>query len=305
MLALVAALLIVARYAEQPSPMPSSDGAPSCPLEGEARKTLRLAAEAPGEHDERRKASLSELAAGNAAFAGRDDPERLSQAIARYGAAAALRPGDAAPLLALARAHAYRALAVPAAARDAWREASRAAERALKITGPTLADIIDRGDAPALVAAKVDAHGAEPLYWLALATMGMAQARGMAAVLAVKDEARAMMERAAELDDRIDFAGPHRALGVWLATIPSAAGGGAGAARAQFERASSLFPAYQLNLVRDAETLEVLLQDRKRFEALLGQVLAFDEASTPELAPENRLAKRLARELLARRDRLF
>jgi hypothetical protein len=301
-LVLVAALLVVARHAEHPRTMLPSARAP---FEGEARKSVRLASEAPGEHEERRKASLIELDAGNAAFAGRDDPVRLSEAIAHYGVAATLQPGEAAPLLALARAHAYRALAAPAAAQDAWREASRAAERALKIAGPNLADVIDRGDAPARVAAKVNARGAEPLYWLALATMGMAQARGMAAVLAVKDEARAMMERAAELDDRIDFAGPHRTLGVWLATIPSAAGGGAGAARAQFERARSLFPAYQLNLVRDAETLAVLLQDRTRFEALLGQVLAFDEASAPEIAPENRLAKGLARELLARRDRLF
>ena len=299
MLALVAALLVVPGPVEHPRPMLSSAGAP---LGTGFRWGVSGALD---EHEEGRKASLVELDAGNAAFAGRDDPERLTEAIAHYGVAAASQPGEATALLALARAHAYRALAVPASAQDAWRDASRAAEQALTIAEPTLADVIDRGDAPARVAAKVDAHGAEPLYWLALATMGMAQARGMVAVLAVKDEARAMMERAAELDDRIDFAGPHRALGVWLATIPSAAGGGAGAARAQFERARILFPAYQLNLVRDAETLAVLLQDRKRFEALLGQVLAFDNASMPEIAPENLLAKRLARKLLARRDRLF
>ncbi len=300
MLALVAALLVVPGPAEHPSSVLSSAGAPLGTADVRWGGSGAL-----GEHEEGRKASLIELDAGNAAFAARDDPERLTEAIAHYGAAAASQPAEATALLALARAHAYRALAVPASAEDAWREVSRAAERALKIAGPTLADVIDRGDTPARIAAKVDAHGAEPLYWLALATMGMAQARGIAAVLAVKDEARAMMERVAALDDRIDFAGPHRALGVWLATIPSAAGGGAGAARAQFERARSLFPAYQLNQVRDAETLAVLLQDRKRFEVLLGQVLAFDAASMPEIAPENRLAKSLARKLLARRDRLF
>ena len=288
MLALVAVLLVVAMPAEPPRPMPTSSEVGGA----------GYASDVGGQYE-------AELDAGNAAFADRDGPGRLSEAITRYGAAAALRPAAAAALLALARAHAYRALAVPAAAPDAWRDASRAAERALRFAQPAVAGVIDRGDAPARVAAKVDAHGAEPLYWLALATMGMAQARGMSAVLAVKDDARAMMERAAELDERIDFAGPRRALGVWLATIPSAAGGGAGASRAQFERARRLFPAYQLNLVRDAETLAVLLQDRKRFEVLLGQVLAFDEASTLDIAPENRLARRLARDLMARRDRLF
>ncbi len=57
--------------------------------------------------------------------------------------------------------------------------------------------------------------------------------------------------------------------------------------------------------MREAETLAVLLQDRKRFEGLLGEVLAFDEAAAPDIVPENRIAKRLARELLARREDLF
>jgi hypothetical protein len=57
--------------------------------------------------------------------------------------------------------------------------------------------------------------------------------------------------------------------------------------------------------VREAETLAVLLQDRRRFEGLLGEVLAFDAAAAPDVGPENRLAQRRARELLARRDSLF
>jgi len=242
---------------------------------------------------------------GDAAFAEREDPRRLAEAVARYAEAASLRPADGAPLVALARAHAFHALSTPAAARDAWREASRAAERALRLAAPAFAAATDGGDDPARAAPSVGAAAAEPLYWVAVATMGMAQARGMSAVLAAKDAARGMMERAAELDERLDHGGPRRSLGAWLATIPSAAGGGAAAARKELDRALSLDPAYQLTRVRDAETLAVLLQDRKRFEGLLGDVLAFDEARAPGIAPENRLAKRLARELLARRDRLF
>jgi hypothetical protein len=135
--------------------------------------------------------------------------------------------------------------------------------------------------------------------------MGMAQSRGMSAVLAVREAARALMQRAAELDERVDHGGPRRALGAWLATLPSAAGGGAAAARAQLERARALSPVYQLTKVRDAEVLAVLLQDAARFDALLREVLAFDVAAAPEIAPENRLAQRLARALVARRDRLF
>ena len=247
----------------------------------------------------------AELAAGDAALAELPDPARLEQAVAHYAAALALRPGDRRALVATSRAQALRAQASPAAAKEAWRQASRMAELALRGASPAFAQAVDRGEDPGAAAASVGAAGAEPLYWFALATMGMAQDRGMAAVLAVKDAARLMMERAAQLDERVDHGGPRRALGSWLATLPSAAGGGVAAARTQLERARVLFPACQLTRVREAETLAVLLQDRKRFEELLGEVLAFEDARAPELAAENRLARALARDLLSRRDRLF
>jgi hypothetical protein len=250
-------------------------------------------------------AAPAELAVGEAAFAERGDPARLAEALRHFRAAGALAPSDSVPLIALARAEAWRALSTPTAAREAWGEAARAAERALRLAAPRFGEAADRGGDLRDAAARFDAPGAEPLYWLALATMGLGRARGMAAMLSVKDAARALMERAAALDERVDFGGPRRALGAWLASIPSAAGGGAAAARAELERALSLAPHYQLTRVRDAETLSVLLQDRARFERLLGEVLAFDPALAPEVAPENRLAQRLAKDLLARRDRLF
>jgi TRAP transporter TatT component family protein len=245
------------------------------------------------------------LTAGQAAFAGRGDPLRLDQAIARFSEAARLRPADPAPLLALARAHAFRAEASPGAAREAWGEAARAAERALRLVCPGFGEVVDGGGEPRAAAAKVDARGAEALYWLALAAVSGAKARGMAALLAIKDEARALMERAAELDEQVDGGGPRRALGAWLATLPSAAGGGATAARRQLERARALRPDDQRTKVVEAETLAVLLQDRARFEALLSEVLAFDSARAPALGPENALAKRRAHELLERKERLF
>ncbi|GEJ55860.1 TRAP transporter TatT component family protein [Anaeromyxobacter diazotrophicus] len=250
-------------------------------------------------------AGQAALVAGRAAWADRADPARLDEALARFAEAARLRPDDAAPLLALARAQAFRAEAAPRSAREAWGEVARAAERALRLAAPGFGEVVDGGGEPRAAAAKVDARGAEALYWLALGAMGGARARGMAAVLAVKDEARALMERAAELDERVDGGGPRRALGAWLATLPSAAGGGAAAARAQLERARGLGPDDQRTKVVEAETLAVLLQDRARFEALLGEVVAFDPARAPALAAENQLARRRAEELLARKERLF
>jgi len=245
------------------------------------------------------------LAAARTAFAERGDPVRLEEAIARFTEAARLRPADPAPLLGLARAQAFRAEATPRSAREAWGESARAAERALRIVSPGFGEVVDAGGAPRTAVARVGAPGAEALYWLALGAMGGARTRGMVAVLAVKDEARALMERAAELDERLDGGGPRRALGAWLATIPSAAGGGAAAARVQLERARALGRDDQRTKVVEAETLAVLLQDRARFEALLAEVVAFDPARAPALEPENQLARRRAEELLARKERLF
>jgi hypothetical protein len=135
--------------------------------------------------------------------------------------------------------------------------------------------------------------------------MRAAQASGYAAVLAVKDAALAMMSRAAELDERVDAAGPHRSLGAWRAALPIAAGGGAAAARAHFDRARAIHPGDLLARVAEAETLAVLLQDGPRFDALLAEVEAFDLSADPERAPENRIARRRAAELAKRRATLF
>jgi hypothetical protein len=49
----------------------------------------------------------------------------------------------------------------------------------------------------------------------------------------------------------------------------------------------------------------VLVQDERRFEALLDGVLAFELGRDPARAPENARAKARAKELLDRKARLF
>jgi TRAP transporter T-component len=247
------------------------------------------------------------LSEGDRAFALRGDPARLEAALRAYRLAAARKPGDPAAETRLARAEAFRGLAAqtPAIAKEAWEASARAAERALRRVAPSWAEAIDRGDDPAAAAARVDAAGAEAVYLLAQGAMRGAQATGYAAVLAVKDSALAMMARTAELDERVDAAGPHRALGAWRAALPVAAGGGAAASRAHFDRARALAPEDQLARVAEAETWAVLVQDEVRFEELLDGVLAFDLGRDPARAPENAIAKRRAKELLQRKARLF
>lgn len=252
-------------------------------------------------------AAEAALADGDRAFAAREDAGRLAAAIAAYTTASGLQPGEPRPELRLARAEGFRGLAAgdPVRAREAWEASAHAAERALRVLCPAWAKAIDAGEDPAAAAARVDGGGAEPLYWLALGAMRSAQASGYAAVLAVKDAALAMMARAAELDEQVDAAGPHRALGAWRAALPVAAGGGATAARAHFDRARALAPEDLLGPVAEAETYAVLVQDEALFERLLREVLDADPARSPARAAENRIARRQAEALLARKARLF
>jgi len=248
----------------------------------------------------------SALRAGREAFSRRGEPAQLTEATAAFERARALETGsEPAADVWLARAHAFRARADPQAAREALRGCARAAERALRRTSPEWARAVERGEEGSPAATRVEKAGAEPLYWLAVCTADLARSRGVAAVLAVKDEVRPMLERAAILDPEVDHAGPHRALGAWLAALPSAAGGGANASRRSFDRARALAPDDLTARVREAETWAVLVQDRAAFLRLLDEVLAFDVSSAPALAPENALARKEAEALRARLDRLF
>jgi hypothetical protein len=250
-------------------------------------------------------AVASLLARGDADLAARSDGARLAAAIAAYEGARALAPGRADVEVRLARAECFRALARPEAARESWLRCSAAAERALRVLAPGFARSVDAGEDPVAAVRGIEPPGAEPLYWMALATWSAAQAKGFAAILAVKDVALAGMERAAALDGGLDCGGPHRALGAWRAALPVAVGGGASRSRAHFDAALSAGPACQLNRVREAETLRVLLQDRAGFDKLLAEVAASTDGDAPRWAPENEVARRMARDLRERAARLF
>lgn len=207
----------------------------------------------------------------------------------------------------LARAEALSALFAPSAreARAAWDAVSRAGERALRTLSPPFAAAIDRGDDAVEAAQRIEGAAAEPLYWLAVGRLKVAQATGPMAVMVTKDVVIGLLDRVVALDPRIDRAGPHRWLGALCAALPAAAGGGVARAREHFERARALAPEDPLRPVVEAETLAVLLQDASHFDALLAEVNALDPAKEPALAAEIKAAQRQAAALASRRTRLF
>ena len=226
-------------------------------------------------------------------------------ALAAWRRAAAARPGVPDVELRLARGEGFRALAaqLPAEALAAHDASSRAAERALRRLSPGFAAAVDEGRPLVEAAALVEAPGAEPLYWLALGRMGVAQGTGPAAVLAVKDPALALMSRAAVLDERLEEARSAEGLG---RLVGHAAGRGR---RRRGVGAIALRPG------RPALPEEPWRRSRRRgpwrcwsrtgpaFERLLGEVLAAPAAAGR--GPEQAVARRQAREWLDKKARLF
>ncbi|HSN91047.1 MAG TPA: TRAP transporter TatT component family protein [Anaeromyxobacteraceae bacterium] len=278
------------------------------PAAAAAMLLLACRAQPPAAEGEREDAAFrAALSAGDAAFARRGQPARLAEALASYRRAAAERPGDPEAEIRLARGEAFRALAQgeSPAARESWIASARAAERALRSLSPAWAEAVDAGADAADATGRVEPPGAEALYWLGLGTLRAAQAAGYAALLSAKDSVLPTLERSAELDEGVDAAGAHRALGALRAALPVAAGGGVASARAHFDRARALFPREQLARVLEAEALAVLLQDGAAFDRLLAEVAASDPAAWPEREAENAVARERARALAERRARLF
>ena len=114
-----------------------------------------------------------------------------------------------------------------------------------------------------------------------------------------------MMNRALALDEGWNQGAIHEFLGVWEAGHASA-GGSMAKAMGHFQRAQMLSGGLRASVfVSLAEGPAVAAQDRKAFEARLGEALAIDAAKTPECRLANLIAQRRARWLLARMDDLF
>lgn len=145
------------------------------------------------------------------------------------------------------------------------------------------------------------------LYWTALA-WGAAIALNKADMElgANLPLVEAMMRRALELDEGYAFGAIHDFFIVYEGGRPAAAGGSIDRARDHLKRAVQLSGGHRgAPLVSFAETVAVGLQDRAEFESLLGQVLAIDINALPEQRLANVLARKRARWLLGRMDRLF
>lgn len=245
-----------------------------------------------------------------AAFAARSDPAELARAIAIWEAELAGAPRDPELLVHLARAHHF---AGERLALDGDEDAALVrfslgvgyAERALSALEPGLEEAFAAKQDPTPALARLGAPSVPAAYWWAACLGRTALLRGLTTRLEVKDRIRAAMERILELDAAFAHGGADRVLGIWFAEIPTIAGKDLARSAAHFSAARGRAPAYLPTMVAEAAFLATEQQDRAAFERVLGEVLAAPDGDDPDVAPENRLAKALAKRLLAHLDDRF
>jgi predicted anti-sigma-YlaC factor YlaD len=144
------------------------------------------------------------------------------------------------------------------------------------------------------------------VYWTASAWgAAISLSKDDAELTADQNLTEALMKRALELDETWQRGSIHDFF-IAYEGGRSSVGGSLARAREHFERAKLLAQGTRITpLVSYAETVSVATQNRKEFQSLLQEALAFDANKTPEARMENLVAQRRAKWLLGRMNELF
>jgi predicted anti-sigma-YlaC factor YlaD len=159
---------------------------------------------------------------------------------------------------------------------------------------------------PALAVRRAVLADVPDLYWTA-AAWGSAISLGKDQMDLVADVniVEALIRRAFELNETYDEGAIHEFLIVFESRGDSM-GGSLDRARHHFDRAMAMAGGRRVSpLVALAENVCVQTQDRKEFERLLDEALAFDADSAPPTRLVNLISQRKARQLKALADDLF
>jgi predicted anti-sigma-YlaC factor YlaD len=162
-----------------------------------------------------------------------------------------------------------------------------------------------RKDPKAAVARLQKAH-VPLIYWTGNAWgAAISISKDDAELTADQSLVEGLMRRALALDEEYERGSIHDFFIVWEGGRASV-GGSLELARKHLERARELSKGTRVSpLVSFAETVDVSTQDRKEFQSLLEEALAFDANKAPESRVANLIAQRRARWLLGRTAELF
>lgn len=186
-----------------------------------------------------------------------------------------------------------------------YQTAITSAERGIAALSPEFAEQFRSTGQFATGLPRLDQRAVGLIYWRSSALGRWARRDGFATVLSYKDEIRASMTRCLELDREYFFGGPDRYFGAFFAVAPTYAGGDLERSRQHFDYSISRYPGYFGTHVLYAVEYAVKTQDRALFTRELQWVIDNDPNMLPDVAPENLVEQRKAREALARADELF
>jgi tetratricopeptide (TPR) repeat protein len=183
------------------------------------------------------------------------------------------------------------------AMRTIYEKGMKAGRNAVWLTSPKFAEQIKAGTKWEAAVGSVDKASVPGLYWYATNMGKWALLDGFTTILREKDHIAATMETCQKLDANYWHGGPDRYFGVYRTKIPFP-GGDLPASKAHFAKAVELAPGYLDTKVLFATNYAAKAQDEALFKKLLNEVIATADDVVPELVPENRNAKRLAKQLL-------
>ena len=136
------------------------------------------------------------------------------------------------------------------------------------------------------------------MYWYASALGKWARMKGFGVVVGQKDNIKATMSRALELDPNFFHGGPHRYFGAFYSVAPAFAGGDTNKSAEHFNKSLEIAPYYIGTKVLMAENLATKLDDAAMFDRLIKEVLEADLSTVPpEILPEMKVEQEKAREL--------
>lgn len=186
-----------------------------------------------------------------------------------------------------------------------YEQSVTAAEKALIAMSSDFAAKMRDGEKIEEAVTVLDASAVPALYWRSSALGKWASAKGFATLLSHKDEIKSIMQHCLDSAPTFYYQGPDRYFGVFYARAPGFAGGDPDKSKKHFETSLSAHPDYLGTRVLMAQDLAKKIQDRKLFEEQLNYVLSADPNVIPEIAAENAVEQKKAKQLLAQADELF
>jgi hypothetical protein len=243
----------------------------------------------------------------------RDDKAELEMAIQKWEKAIESDPGNADAMVRLARACYFLADGYLALDKSVDQEVELAVytkgvdygERALAKLEPDFEAAMRGGASFEEAITEIGENGLPAAYWYAVNLGRFATKKGLSVRLYYKDKLKATMETILKRDPKFFYGAADRYFGAFYSVLPSIAGKDLDKSKAHFEASMNLAPEYLTTRVVKAQFLAVELDDEAMYKALLDEVLKGSDTDNPDIAPENRAAKRTAEKMLADIDEVF